>query len=596
FEIRVTSRSLSWEEPEGTAEAFPWGMYVKEGQTNVLDWKIPPAPKKNVLGIDLPNANWLKIAVISLVFMAVSALGYGLYSIGEDKSWWERAENPNQEQKPFCKRSLFKSDNNYNVLLLEMGQEEKRSKILGNIRDGLSDLETLSKRNQDRSGIEIKEINEYLGNDDKENTEFLCSSCGADMVIWGQYEKQANSILLYLYYLTKNQAGETLFLKQEAGDLERNLGASIELIKKDKGHLRPLRNTMLWAAGYKNYEKEPQLALPFWKRLAEELPEKGKNSLSNPSPALFGLAYAYMDSYDKDSQRAEDAGYPEEVLSHLDNAIAFDSTFQPAHYYRGEYHYSHKSLQAAFDDFEKASKLSTPTSLGAFFQGAFDVAKRFAQVGSELIEQLFKNKDFDGAKASLNRLGNYKPTGAEQYFKIARLNHDLRTEIDSVKALKYYNAAIEQNPQFADAHLQRGKLFQEEYRNYDSAYLDFSRVVELEPENFWGYLHRGYLNMDFLKDREAIADYEKGIELKERKSISVLGNEYGNLAKLYGRRRYTSPQDSINHFPNDSAQFARFFKLANSGGRKFRKASLGQKVVRRYDEIITTILTPAEQP
>lgn len=595
FEIRVTSRSLSWDEPEGTLEAFPWGLYVKEGQTDVLDWKIPSAVKKNVLGVDLPNANWLKIAVVSLVLLAVSGLGYGLYSIGEDKDWWEKAENPNQEQKPFCKKSEFKSDENYNVLLLKMGQEEERSKLQGNIRNGLKDMETLSQRNKDRAGIEIIELDKYLGNDDKDNAAFLCDPCGADMVIWGQYEQLANSIELYLYFLTKNESGETLFLKQEAGELERNLDASIELTKKNKGHLRPLRNTILWAAGYKNYEKEPQLALPFWEKLAEDLPEKENYSLSRPAPALFCLAYAYMDLYDKDSLRVKNDGYPEAVLPHLDRAIAFDSTFQPAHYYKGEYYYSHKSLKEAVDNFEKASKLSTPTSFGTFFQNAFDAAKRFAQVGLELAQELFDSKDFEGTLINFNKIGA-EPTDAKQYFRIARLNHDLRSEVDSLTALKNYNSAIQLNPNFADAHLQRGKLFQEIYRNYDSAYADFTRVIELEPENFWGYLHRGYLNMDFLKDQQAIEDYKEGIRLKEEKAIRIASNEYGNLAKLYGRRKYTSPQDSINHFPNDSAQFARYFKLANSDGRKFRKTSLGQKVVRRYDGIITTILAPVEQP
>jgi len=80
------------------------------------------------------------------------------------------------------------------------------------------------------------------------------------------------------------------------------------------------------------------------------------------------------------------------------------------------------------------------------------------------------------------------------------------------RAVDHFTRAIELDPQFAEAYLQRGILYWREIQNYHRAARDLTRVLELAPERTEALFNRAIayqLRGDF--DR-AIDDFQKFLE------------------------------------------------------------------------------------
>src|ERR1700722_17238808 len=79
-------------------------------------------------------------------------------------------------------------------------------------------------------------------------------------------------------------------------------------------------------------------------------------------------------------------------------------------------------------------------------------------------------------------------------------------------AIAYFNKAIEQNPQNADAYIYRGvaKSF---LKDYAGVVADDTKAIELNPQDSEAYVYRGVAK-NFLKDsRGAVAEDTTAIEL-----------------------------------------------------------------------------------
>ncbi len=86
----------------------------------------------------------------------------------------------------------------------------------------------------------------------------------------------------------------------------------------------------------------------------------------------------------------------------------------------------------------------------------------------------------------------------------------VKGEYDS--AFNDYNKALELNPKDAVAYLNRGRAFQSK-TNYDSAIADFSKVIELNPKETSAYLNRGDAFEKKGNAQQAIGDYKKVVEI-----------------------------------------------------------------------------------
>jgi tetratricopeptide (TPR) repeat protein len=115
---------------------------------------------------------------------------------------------------------------------------------------------------------------------------------------------------------------------------------------------------------------------------------------------------------------------------------------------------------------------------------------------------------------------------AEFYFKRGRENNILNRYQEAVDD---YTRAIQLNPPYLDAFLQRGTLCYKILKRYEEALTDFDKAIEIDPGCASAYLHRGIVKCHLLKFSEALVDFDKTIELdpnEERAYFNRGKNKY----------------------------------------------------------------------
>ena len=97
---------------------------------------------------------------------------------------------------------------------------------------------------------------------------------------------------------------------------------------------------------------------------------------------------------------------------------------------------------------------------------------------------------------------------------------------DLSKAIEDFSAAIEIDPNFYVAYLDRGKCYQE-LKQYEKAIEDFTKVIKMKSNWSVGYYYRG-------KCYEALGIFdEAGIDLKKNKMLCEI--EKNNLESSYSQ-------------------------------------------------------------
>ncbi len=117
------------------------------------------------------------------------------------------------------------------------------------------------------------------------------------------------------------------------------------------------------------------------------------------------------------------------------------------------------------------------------------------------------------------------------------------------KVIGDYTKAIELNPDEASAYVKRGLAYRVKCK-YDRAVADFGRAIELGNDS--AYLERGSVYREKGEYDKAIVDYTKEIELCHQDPIAFY--ERGNAYKALGKKF-----EAI-------ADFEEFIKLAKESG------------------------------
>ena len=99
-------------------------------------------------------------------------------------------------------------------------------------------------------------------------------------------------------------------------------------------------------------------------------------------------------------------------------------------------------------------------------------------------------------------------------------------------AMDEYSKAIEIYPENAGAYYNRGYIYND-LGQHEKAIEDYDKAIELEPNLVKAYNNRGYVYNDLGQYEKAIKDYDKAIELEpsEAKVYNNRGNVYKNLVQ-----------------------------------------------------------------
>jgi tetratricopeptide (TPR) repeat protein len=108
----------------------------------------------------------------------------------------------------------------------------------------------------------------------------------------------------------------------------------------------------------------------------------------------------------------------------------------------------------------------------------------------------------------------FRPEGKNSKEAIEYYNRGakLHRSGDVAGAIVAYTKAIELDSKYADAHNNRGVAYLSQ-RNFDEAFADFSRSIELAPSDA-AYNNRGSIYFSRQKFAEALADFDAGLKLK----------------------------------------------------------------------------------
>lgn len=128
--------------------------------------------------------------------------------------------------------------------------------------------------------------------------------------------------------------------------------------------------------------------------------------------------------------------------------------------------------------------------------------------------------DYDSARKiienDLKRLGCMD----EYYFYSALISENLE------KKKELYTKAIEKNPQFLDAYINRG-LVNNELQDFESSIKDYDKAIEIDSKCALAYNNRGYTKYKQQDFKGALADYNKAIILNPKFKMAI-----DNKAKL----------------------------------------------------------------
>ena len=158
---------------------------------------------------------------------------------------------------------------------------------------------------------------------------------------------------------------------------------------------------------------------------------------------------------------------------------------------------------------------NVPNNLSSYEQGvAHAVTGKFVKAQESFTKALQDEADRDIARQSLEVVNKtlseeLQSKAATDFFKGIQFNNNG----ELLLAFNYFSNAIRTAPDFSTAYYERG-IVNGRLNKFDRAVEDFSRVIELDPDDVFAYNNRGLARARGLKKyNEAIADFTKAVEL-----------------------------------------------------------------------------------
>ena len=158
---------------------------------------------------------------------------------------------------------------------------------------------------------------------------------------------------------------------------------------------------------------------------------------------------------------------------------------------------------------------NAPNQLSSYEQGIeLAAAGKFNKARKAFTQAVQDEEDKDTAQQSLEVVNKtlsqeLHSKAAIDFFKGIQFSN----KRELLHAFSYFSNAIKTAPDFATAYYERG-IVNGRLNKFDRAVEDFSRVIELDPNDVFAYNNRGLARARGLKKyNEAIADFTKAVEL-----------------------------------------------------------------------------------
>jgi tetratricopeptide (TPR) repeat protein len=192
-----------------------------------------------------------------------------------------------------------------------------------------------------------------------------------------------------------------------------------------------------------------------------------------------------------------------------------------------------------------------------------------------------RNNDYRSEKSIWADTVAKVPQNPRAWVNLARADYN---EGKAQRALEELTKAVELDPDYADARVNRGIAYQA-LGALDDALRDFEQAISLEPGVAGHYFRRGVVYRLLGRTEEAIADYQTAVQLQPE-----LANAWFNLGNLYGSlQQEQAALDCYSRAIEAAPQFANAWK-----NRAALFGRLGQYQQAIYDCTRAIDLTPRD--
>jgi tetratricopeptide (TPR) repeat protein len=219
---------------------------------------------------------------------------------------------------------------------------------------------------------------------------------------------------------------------------------------------------------------------------------------------LFGQFSAR--EYFKFGKSKFDEGKYFETIDFLDKALHEDPKYESALFLRGKSFLNLKQYKLAIDDF---SKIIEQREIHDSYSADYFMNRGIARTEMQLYDMA--EKDFMVAM-------DLRPDDPEIHYAYSR--YKFLTYHDKNEAIREINKAIQidsQNPEYyvrrAEYKVALAKFHPRGSEIYESALLDATRAIELDPDNVDFYMVRTMVNKERGEQMAAVTDYNRMIEL-----------------------------------------------------------------------------------
>ena len=281
------------------------------------------------------------------------------------------------------------------------------------------------------------------------------------------------------------------------------------------------------------------------KKYKAAMADFGKAEQINPNSELpyFGRGWVYnlLKEY-------------ESAVKEYDKVIELNPRYAVAWNNRGAAKSWQNQMQAAVADYDKAIELNPKYAKAYENRG-----KALRALGND------KKADEDFQRAKRIMLSN---EGADKIIEEA-LN--LVGRGDYKAALKLLNEAAKLYPDNQFVFVNRGNIYNNNFRDYKAAIADYNKTIEINPKFSWAYLDRALALGRMKHWDEAIADYGRAIELDKNYASAYNGRAWSYCKIGKYEAALVDANKAIELMPNE-ANYLDTRAEAYSGLKRYAEA------------------------